>query len=88
MKIIGIGSDRALFQEGSDAARRQLFYSAVADETHIIVFSLRSLGLQEKKLSDKVFLYPTNSLSRWLYIFDAYRIAQRVVVGCRLSVVG
>ncbi|MDO8600448.1 MAG: glycosyltransferase [bacterium] len=87
MKIIGIGSDRTLFQEGSEAAGRQLFYSTVTDEMYIVVFSLKRHGLREKKLSEKIFLYPTNSLSRWLYIFDAYRIAKRIVVSCQLSVV-
>jgi glycosyltransferase involved in cell wall biosynthesis len=46
---------------------------------HIIVFSLKRHNLRETKLSEKVFLYPTNSLSRWLYIFDAYNIAKRIL---------
>ena len=31
------------------------------------------------QISNNAFIYPTNSRSRWLYIFDAYKIAKKII---------
>ncbi len=75
MKILAIGTDRKLFEEGSAVAARQIKYGQLFDRLDIIVYSLRSIGLQPKKLSDTVTIYPTNSASRFLYFLDAAKLA-------------
>jgi len=75
MKVLSIGSDRKLFEEGSAVRSRILDYGNLSEELHIIVFANRSLGLHEETISKNIFLYPTNSWSRWSYIPSAIKKA-------------
>lgn len=79
LKVLMIGSDRNLFKEGSAVSERIKEYGMLVEELHIVVFSLKSLGLKERQLSPKVWIYPTNSLSKWLYVHDAVRLGKRIV---------
>src|SRR3989344_1142990 len=63
-----------------------LEYGALVDELHIIVFSRKSKvppkarlvkGGESRKFGN-VFLYPTNSRSKWFYIFNARKIARNM----------
>jgi len=78
MKIISIGSDRKLFEKNSQVRARILEYGKVLGEMHIIVFSKKSSGLKEEKISEDVSIYPTNSLSKLFYICDAIKIAKKI----------
>jgi glycosyltransferase involved in cell wall biosynthesis len=80
MKIISIGSDRNLFKEDSDVRRRIIEYGSLVDELHIIVFAKQQSQISNLKSQNfgNVFLYPTNSRSRWFYIFDAYKIGRKL----------
>lgn len=51
-------------------------YGKFVEELHVIVFSK---GGVQNQCFGNIFLYATNSHSRWLYIFDAYRIAKRII---------
>lgn len=77
MKLITIGSDRRLFEEGSDVSRRALEQSALLRSHIIIVFAKRGLGLRPRRLGERVRVVPTNSISRFFYIPDAIRIGLR-----------
>lgn len=79
MKVIMIGTDRKLFEADSAVRRRMLEYSEPLQELHVIVFAKSDLKLKAAQISDKVWIYPTNSLSRLLYIFDAVRIGKTIV---------
>ncbi len=79
MKVLSIGTDRKLFEEGSGVFLRALEYSSKFKETHIVVFSLKKHGLQKYK-RDNLFIYPTNSSSRWMYAFDAFNLAKKVTI--------
>lgn len=79
MKILSIGSDRKLFEEGSAVSERIKEYGKLVEEYHVVVFAKRSLGLKERQLSINVWIYPTNSFSRWLYVSDAKRIGKKIV---------
>ena len=80
MKVLSIGSDRKLFDENSSVAGRMVSYGNEMEALYIIVFSLASNGFKEKKLSEKVTVYPTNSSSKLFYIWDAIRIGKRIVL--------
>jgi len=79
-----IGSDRKLFDEGSAVSQRIKEYGNLVVELHIIVFAtrkhLRLLKIENSKLkiSNNVWVYPTNSLSRWFYPLDAIRIGKKI----------
>ncbi|MGB3921701.1 MAG: glycosyltransferase [Minisyncoccia bacterium] len=79
MKILSIGSDRKLFEEGSAVSERIKEYGNLVDELHIVVLALKSLGLKDKQLTSKVWVYPTNSFSRWFYVYDAVRLSNKII---------
>ncbi len=75
MKVLSIGTDRKLFEEGSNVVARSLQYAARMEELHIIVFTKKG-QFKDTKIGNNLFLYPTNSRSRWTYISDAVRIGR------------
>lgn len=77
MRLLVIGTDQKIFESGSPSRARLMSYSQYFDEMHIIIFSLRSQRLQEMH-SGSFHLYPTNSRSKLLYVFDAARIARKL----------
>lgn len=79
MKLISIGTDRKLFEEGSTVRGRLVEYGAQIDEIHVIVFSLKKHKLSNIKISPDIFIYPTNSISRLLYISDAIKIGRQII---------
>jgi glycosyltransferase involved in cell wall biosynthesis len=81
VKVLSIGSDRKLFEEGSAVSARIKDYGSLVGELHIVVFALKSLNLKERQLSANVWVYPTNSVSRWFYVRDAARMGKAIVFG-------
>jgi len=79
IKILSIGSDRKLFEDNSAVSRRIIEYGTLVEELHIVVFALGSLGLKEKQIASNVWIYPTNSSSRWFYVHDAVRLGRNIV---------
>ncbi|MEI6843431.1 MAG: glycosyltransferase [bacterium] len=78
MKVLTIGSDRKLFEEGSEVLNRVLLYAGKMKELHIIVFSNKKSNLQIKKIHN-LSLYPTNSRSKLSYVSDAYRLGKKII---------
>ncbi len=99
LKVLSIGSDRNLFVKDSEAQKRIKEYGNLFDELHIVVFSTRNYqlfpqrGISRRetiinyKITDNIFIYPTNSRSRWFYIWDAYKIAKLSIINYQLSIV-
>jgi glycosyltransferase involved in cell wall biosynthesis len=79
MKLLSIGTDRKLFEEGSGVFLRTVEYASKFKEMHVVVFSLRKHGLENYK-KNNLFFYQTNSSSRWFYVFDALRIAKKLTI--------
>lgn len=79
MRVLSIGSDRKLFHESSAVFHRAMEYSSKLKQTHIVVFTLKNQGFKNFN-KDNLFIYPTNSNSRWLFVFDAVRVASKIIV--------
>jgi glycosyltransferase involved in cell wall biosynthesis len=77
-KVIFVGSDRSIFDEGSQARLRMIEYGRLFDELHVVIFAKRNLSLNQK-LAPNVFVYPTKSWCKIFYIFDAYRIIRKII---------
>lgn len=78
MRVLQIGSDRAqrgILFPGSAAFKRQEAYAEQFGALDVIGFSLRSDGAKEST-SGALHIYPTNSVSKLSYMFDAVRIAK------------
>lgn len=87
MKVITIGTDREIFNERGEVARRVSAYWANNDETHIIVFCRRSeTVLSHKQITPQILAYSTQSWSRWLYVWDALVLGQKIFRAHQLPV--
>ena len=78
MKVLSISLDKKIFDENSPVAQRQIEYGKLFDELHIIVLTLK--GYQSRKLSNNVYVYPTNSLNKIFYFFNAYKIIKKMAL--------
>ena len=82
MKILMVSLDKTLLganggglpAQAGDAPERHRRYGEFVEKLDIVVFS-RS-GFQKNAISEKVTAFPTNSFSKFNYIFDAYKIGK------------
>jgi len=79
MKVLIISTDRKIFKEGSGVRQRMIEYGGLVKELHIIVFSKKSSGILRQQISENTWIYSTNSINRWLYIFNAIKIGKKIV---------
>ena len=78
MKVIFLGNDKSILTgSNGDSKLRQMEYAKHFDSLVIIIFSLKSDNLK-KEYHDNLILIPTNSLSRWMYIFDSLNIIRKL----------
>lgn len=68
MRILSIGSDRKVFEQGSAVRVRLLEYGGLVDELHVVVFAKKSLGFKNEIIQPNIFLYPTNSIGKFFHI--------------------
>ncbi|KKU68874.1 MAG: Glycosyl transferase group 1 [Parcubacteria group bacterium GW2011_GWA2_47_16] len=86
MKVLSIGSDRKLFEEGSSVRQRAIEYAGLFEELHIVVFSSKKLEAKSLQLTANCWVYSTNSWSRWFYIWGAIRIGKRIIRDSKFSI--
>ncbi len=79
MNSISISTDRKIFDQGSAVRARMIEYGSFFDELHIIVFTKKYLGHEAWRIADNVWIYPTNSLGKVLYIHGAIRQAKKII---------
>ncbi len=80
LKVISIGTDRTLFDKNSQARARIAEYGLLVGEMHIVVFTLKNLGLVVEKIAENVWIYPTNSRTRFGYMKDAKKLGREIIV--------
>ena len=78
MRVLLVSSDYNIFRKNSAVRERIYSYGSIFKELHIIVFTKRKDGYVAGNIAPNIYLYPTNSSSRWLYIFDAVRIGRQI----------
>jgi len=78
MKVVSIGTDKKMFEDNSAVLLRSLEYASKMKELHIVVFSLKSDRLTAFRHKN-LFIYPTNSISRASYVFDAIKIGGGII---------
>ena len=77
ISVISIGTDRQVFQEGSAVRERLLKQRAFFKELHVIVFARRAAGFRAEQLGN-LWLYPTNSLHKLLYVRGAAELGRGI----------
>jgi glycosyltransferase involved in cell wall biosynthesis len=81
-KVLMISTDAKILEEGSPVRARMIEYGALFEELHIIVFTM--VG-EKIKLSNNTHVYPTNSLTKLLYVSDATKIGTKIIAEGKLS---
>lgn len=77
-KVLMISTDRQILNPESAVAARVARYGEAVQELHIIVLATEKI-FTPISLADNVWAYSTNSSSRWLYPFNAYRLAKKII---------
>ena len=77
LRVLMIGTDRNIFKEGSIVRERISEYGKSFRQLHIIIFTKRFQKFKIEKISENVWIYPTRSWIRWLYPFDAVKVAKK-----------
>jgi glycosyltransferase involved in cell wall biosynthesis len=79
MRVLMISLDRNLLKADSigDVVERHKEYAQYIDKLDIIIFSKK--GFAERKINAKLNVYPTNSLFKIFYAWDAYKVARPLV---------
>jgi glycosyltransferase involved in cell wall biosynthesis len=79
VKLLIVEFDRKIFEEGTESRVRAEKYSFLAEEVHFIVYSLKKKHkLKDLKIKNNVWLHPTNSKTKFRYIFDAIKIGRNI----------
>ncbi len=82
MKLLMISTDRKIFEEGSGVASRMIEYAKGYEEVHIVVFAP---GGDEIALSKNCWVYPTRSMLKIRYPFDAIRLGRFIITGRKIT---
>lgn len=79
MKVLMFSMDKTLLgakKSGGDAIKRHKVYGEFCDELNIVVFCKKAY--QKQQLSENVFVWPTNSLTRWGFFYNAYKMGKQI----------
>src|SRR3989344_7254505 len=79
-RVLMFSTDANIFDETSDARKRMQWYGTAFEELHIVICTTIKSKIkdQKSKISENVFVYSTLSKSRFLCLWEAYRIAKRI----------
>ncbi len=77
MKVLMISTDKNIFKEGSGVRERMIEYGGLVEELHIIVFAKKNFQFSVSNFQN-IFIYPTNSKSRWFYVCDAIKLGKKI----------
>ncbi|MCR4276209.1 MAG: glycosyltransferase [Candidatus Parcubacteria bacterium] len=79
MRVMLVGTDRTLFAPESAVRTRLTRLGKEFEALDSIVFSTRTHGIRVvAEIAPHIHAHPTNSFSRFLYMWDALRIARRL----------
>lgn len=76
-RLLSLGTDRLLFQEGSAVRSRFAAYAKEWDEIHVIVATGKAF--RETAIGGNVWVYPTRSRAKLMYPFDMARLGRFII---------
>jgi len=80
LKVLMISTDRNILTPGSAVSERMKEYAGLVDELHIVLLSDKSHNLKETSLTPKLWVYPTNSSSKWNRSRNAASLGNKIVL--------
>ncbi|MBI3046100.1 MAG: glycosyltransferase family 4 protein [Candidatus Harrisonbacteria bacterium] len=89
IKVLMFSTDRTALDNGSGTQKRMVEYGTLFEELHIVVFTKKQTtdNRQQTTIDNNIWVYPTNSRLKILYLWDAYQIAKSLVISHKLSVI-
>jgi len=79
MFVITIGYGRQMFDSENPERKRMELCAEAVTELHTIVFTLKSDNYQVTDATNGFKIYPTNSANKFTMIFDAHKIAVKII---------
>ena len=80
IKVISIGTDSKIFEEGSAVRNRQVEYGRLFDKLDLVIINRREKSF-ERNISENVYAYSASSL------FDTFRIIRKLITNYKLQIV-
>lgn len=82
-----LSTDRDIFTSGSEVQKRMIEYGGLVDELHIVIFTKQKFPVPssqfpinvQSQISKNVWVYPTDSLLKPFYFWNAYKIAKNII---------
>ena len=74
--------DSKICEKGSDVQNLMISYGSLFDELHIVVYTTR--GFKEERIASNVFVYPTNTKTKFFYFWNAYTISKKIIGNWKL----
>ncbi len=81
MNVLGIGLDHLMLKKDSvrgDVRERQLDYAKHLNSLTLVIYSPKSMNFKPENWADNLFIYPTNSMNKISFIYDAYKICSKI----------
>src|SRR3989344_3338878 len=78
IKVISIGTDSKIFEEGSAVRNRQVEYGRLFDKLDLVIINRREKSF-ERNISENVYAYSASSL------FDTFRIIRKLITNYKLQ---
>lgn len=81
LNVLAIGLDYLMLlndEVRGDVRERQFEYAKMLDDFSLVIYTPQKLAIKDQTWSDNLHIYPTNSMSKPAFIFDAYKIASRL----------
>ncbi|MFQ5835038.1 MAG: glycosyltransferase family 4 protein [bacterium] len=81
ISLLGVGLDYAMLTKDpvrGDVWERQLLYAKMIKKGYFIIYSPKGLDLRETQIADNLIAIPTNSRTRFHFVWDALRIGRQL----------
>ena len=81
MNILGIGLDYLMLKDDKvrgDVRARQFVYAKAFSGFHLLVYAPKQLHLKAQQWDSNLWVYPSNSVKKAFFIWDAFRLASRI----------
>lgn len=82
LNVLVISLDHTLAIEEDNvpgnAKARHIEYAKHLLSLHIVVKTSKSIERKVRKIKDNLFIYPTSSLNRYFFLYDAYNLALKI----------
>lgn len=78
--LISLDSTLAIDEDNmtSNSKTRHIEYAKHLENLHIVVKTSREIRHRLIKITNNLFVYPTSSLNRYFFLFDAYKFASKI----------